>query len=69
MAYMEEDGEGEKVPSEMLHRAIREATIALNLCPVMMGSAYKNKGVQPLLDSVQNQEVVEPLCFCMQNPS
>ena len=54
MAFMEEGEGGDKIPSEMIHRAIREATIALNLCPVMMGSAYKNKGVQPLLDAVQH---------------
>ena len=52
MACMEEGDGGEKVSSKMIHKAIREATIALNLCPVMLGSAYKNKGVQPLLDSV-----------------
>ena len=49
---MEQEDASERVPSEMIHRAIREATIALNLCPVMLGSAYKNKGVQPLLDAV-----------------
>ncbi|MEC8379118.1 MAG: elongation factor G [Myxococcota bacterium] len=52
MAQMEEMEGGDRVSSEMLHRAIREGTIALNLCPVMMGSAYKNKGVQLLLDAV-----------------
>jgi elongation factor G len=54
MAFMEEGEGGDKIPSEMIHRAIREATIALKLCPVMMGSAYKNKGVQPLLNAVQH---------------
>ena len=48
---MEMEGEG-KVSTELIHKAIRSATIALDLCPVMMGSAYKNKGVQPLLDAV-----------------
>lgn len=52
MAQMDEMEGGVPISTEMLHRAIREATIALNLCPVMMGSAYKNKGVQPLLDAV-----------------
>ena len=33
-------------------KAIRMGTISLQLCPVMMGSAYKNKGVQLLLNSV-----------------
>ena len=52
MAQMEEMEGGDKVPDEMIHRAVREATIALQLVPVMMGSAYKNKGVQLLLDAV-----------------
>jgi len=54
MAFMEEGEGGDKIPAEMIHKAIREATIALNLCPVMMGSAYKNKGVQPLLNAVEH---------------
>ncbi|MBJ93461.1 MAG: elongation factor G [Rickettsiales bacterium] len=42
----------ENIPTELLKTAIREATISLQLCPVLCGSAYKNKGVQPLLDAV-----------------
>jgi elongation factor G len=42
----------EKVTEEMIRRAIRAAPIALKLTPVMMGSAYKNRGVQLLLDGV-----------------
>ncbi|OQX16720.1 MAG: translation elongation factor G [Desulfobulbaceae bacterium A2] len=43
----------EKEPSEELVRqAIRKGTLALEFTPVMMGSAYKNKGVQSLLDAV-----------------
>ena len=42
----------EDVKIETLKKAIREATISLQLCPVFMGSAYKNRGVQPLLDAV-----------------
>ncbi len=42
----------EAVTNEMLQDAIRKATIALQITPVLMGSAYKNKGVQKLLDAV-----------------
>ncbi len=37
---------------DQIRTAIRRGTIALKLCPVLMGSAYKNRGVQPLLDAV-----------------
>jgi elongation factor G len=37
---------------EMIRQAIRKGTISLGLTPVLMGSAYKNKGVQVLLDAV-----------------
>eukprot|EP01100_Stratorugosa_tubuloviscum_P002034 TRINITY_DN1465_c0_g2_i3.p1 TRINITY_DN1465_c0_g2~~TRINITY_DN1465_c0_g2_i3.p1 ORF type:complete len:738 (+),score=285.81 TRINITY_DN1465_c0_g2_i3:224-2215(+) len=37
---------------EELKAAIRRSTLALKFSPVLMGSAYKNKGVQPLLDAV-----------------
>ncbi|MCP3982537.1 MAG: elongation factor G [bacterium] len=37
---------------EMIHAAVRRGTLELKLTPVLMGSAYKNKGVQPLLDAV-----------------
>ncbi len=40
------------VTSEMIRRALRAATIADALTPVTLGSAFKNKGVQPLLDAV-----------------
>ena len=39
---------------EMIRKAIRAGTLSLELVPVFMGSAYKNKGVQPMLDSVIN---------------
>lgn len=42
----------ETVTEEMIHEAIRKGTIANELCPVFLGSAYKNKGVQSLLDAV-----------------
>ena len=42
----------EAVTSEMIHTAVRDATINFQVTPVFMGSAYKNKGVQPLLDAI-----------------
>ena len=41
-----------EVPIDLIHKTIREGTIAQQICPVMVGSAYRNKGVQPLLDAV-----------------
>ncbi len=40
------------VTPEMLKRAIRAATLDISVTPVLLGSAFKNKGVQPLLDAV-----------------
>ncbi|HTN87240.1 MAG TPA: elongation factor G [Sorangium sp.] len=42
----------ERVSEELLYKAIRDATVKLQIVPVMMGSAYKNKAVQVLLDGV-----------------
>jgi elongation factor G len=42
------------VSAPEIYRALRKATLALNIVPVVCGSAFKNKGVQPLLDSVIN---------------
>src|SRR2546425_522772 len=42
----------ESVTPEMLRRAIRRATLDNSVTPVLCGSAFKNKGVQPLLDAV-----------------
>ncbi len=42
----------ETVTEELIIAAVRKATISLKLCPVFLGSAYKNKGVQKLLDAV-----------------
>jgi elongation factor G len=42
----------EKVTPELIHAAVRKGTLSLGLTPVFMGSAYKNKAVQPLLDAV-----------------
>ncbi len=42
----------EQVTEELIVKALREATVSLKVAPVMMGSAYKNKGVQMLLNAV-----------------
>lgn len=43
---------GEEVSTEKIKSAIRSATIKMQIFPVLCGSAFKNKGVQPLLDAV-----------------
>ncbi len=49
---MEKYLEGEEISTEELRKALRKATIERQLVPVLCGSAFKNKGVQPLLDAV-----------------
>ncbi len=49
---MEKYLEGEEISEEELKKALRKATIDRELVPVLCGSAFKNKGVQPLLDAV-----------------
>ena len=44
--------EGEEVPVDMIKAAIRKATIANEMVPVVCGTSYKNKGVQMVLDAV-----------------
>jgi elongation factor G len=44
--------EGETISAAELRAALRRATIALQLFPVIVGTSFKNKGVQPLLDAV-----------------
>jgi len=44
--------EGQDIPSEMIRRVIRKATVANELVPVTCGTSYKNKGVQKLLDAI-----------------
>jgi elongation factor G len=44
--------EGEEFTEEEIHAALRKATIANEIVPVVCGSSYKNKGVQPMLDAV-----------------
>ena len=43
---------GEEISEDEIRAALRRETIALKLVPVVAGSAFKNKGVQPLLDAV-----------------
>ncbi|TWU30066.1 elongation factor G [Bythopirellula polymerisocia] len=50
----------EEVPQELIHKIIRDATINQGFTPVYMGSAFKNKSVQPLLDAV-NRYLPSPL--------
>ncbi|HXY48793.1 MAG TPA: elongation factor G [Terriglobales bacterium] len=44
--------EGEAITPEELKKSLRKSVIALKMFPVICGSAFKNKGVQPLLDAV-----------------
>lgn len=44
--------DGEELTEDEIHKAIRIGTIANKLNPVLCGSAYKNRGVQPLLDAI-----------------
>ena len=47
--YLEDES---AVTPEMLRRALRAATLDITITPILLGSAFKNKGVQPLLDAV-----------------
>src|ERR687891_517877 len=51
-ALMEKYVEGEEPQAKELREALREATLAVEGTPVLCGSAFKNKGIQPLLDAV-----------------
>ena len=44
--------DGERISEDQLRKALREATLRLAVVPVFCGSAFKNKGVQPLLDAI-----------------
>ncbi|MDB5352791.1 MAG: translation elongation factor [Planctomycetota bacterium] len=52
--------EEQEVPLDLIHKTIRDATIAQQICPVLVGTAYKNKGVQLMLDAV-NAYLPSPL--------
>jgi elongation factor G len=47
--YLEDES---AVTPEMIKRALREGTLSMRITPVLAGSAFKNKGVQPLLDAI-----------------
>jgi len=49
---MEKYLEGEVIPVESLKAAIRKATLALEMIPVVCGTSYRNKGIQKLLDAI-----------------
>jgi len=58
-AIVEDDDElamryldGEEIPLEELQAAARQATVSMRFVPAFCGSAFKNKGIQPLLDAV-----------------
>ena len=53
--------EGEEVPQDMIRAAIRKATCAVQMVPVVCGTSYKNKGVQKLLDAIVEHSV-ELIC-------
>ena len=44
--------EEQDIPVELIYEALREGVLQRGITPVLIGSAYKNKGVQPLLDAV-----------------
>ncbi len=43
---------GEEIPTDRIRKAIRQATIAVEMIPVVCGTSYRNKGVQKLLDAI-----------------
>ena len=42
----------EEVPEDLIHKIVRDAALSQGMTPVFLGSAYKNKGVQPLLEAI-----------------
>ena len=44
--------EGEEITEEEIKDAIRKATVECKICPVVCGSSYKDKGIQPMLDAI-----------------
>ncbi|MBD1898864.1 elongation factor G [Trichocoleus sp. DQ-A3] len=67
--------ESKEIPKEMIWETLRRATLSLQLTPVLMGSAFKNKGVQNLLDAVAlylpspvDREVVKAIAISTNEP-
>jgi len=50
--FMEKYLGGEEISEEEIKRVIRKATVACEMVPVTLGTSYRNKGVQPLLDAI-----------------
>jgi elongation factor G len=44
--------EGQEIPESLILQVLRQATLEQKLVPVLCGSAFKNKGIQPLLDAI-----------------
>ena len=44
--------EGKEIPTDKIRKAIRQATVAVEMIPVVCGTSYRNKGVQKLLDAI-----------------
>ncbi len=66
-AIMEKYLEGKEIDQAELSQGIRKATLAIKIIPVLCGSAFRNKGVQPLLDAVvavsYTQLTLPTICF------
>jgi elongation factor G len=67
--------ESKEIPKEMIWETLRRATLSLQLTPVLIGSAFKNKGVQNLLDAVAlylpspvDREVVKAIAIATNEP-
>ena len=44
--------DGQEIPTDKIRKAIRQATVAVEMVPVVCGTSYRNKGVQKLLDAI-----------------
>ena len=50
--FMELYLEGKEIDDAMIHETLRQGTIALKCVPVLCGTALRNKGIQPIVDSI-----------------